>query len=151
LLKKVKSCGARKDLIFYLYGLTKIIALKNPKAIKLLNKMIDDVQNNGIITNTAVKDLKALRPYAIEEEKPLLAKIIRLTFEHIEEYETFAIDIPEEEPIEGHEEELEQGESSEPAESLLYLLNLIAEPDNKSNRLDLRAYADALKEYEEKN
>ena len=113
--------------------------------------MIDDVQNNGIITNTAVKDLKALRPYAIEEEKPLLAKIIRLTFEHIEEYETFAIDIPEEEPIEGHEEELEQGESSEPAESLLYLLNLIAEPDNKSNRLDLRAYADALKEYEEEN
>lgn len=125
--------------------------MKNPKAIKLLNKLIDDVENNGIITNTAVNDLKSLRPYAVEEEKPLLAKIIRLTFEHIEEYETFEIDIPEEEPIEGHEEELEQREPSEPAESLLYLLNLLAEPDNKSNRLDLRAYADALKEYAEEN
>ncbi len=113
--------------------------------------MIDDVQNNGIITNTAVKDLKSLRPFAVEEEKPLLAKIIRLTFEHIEEYETFAIDIPEEEPIEGHEEELEQREPAEPAESLLYLLNLLAEPDNKSNRLDLRSYANALQEYAEEN
>ncbi|HEA30966.1 MAG TPA: hypothetical protein ENH91_13405 [Leeuwenhoekiella sp.] len=125
--------------------------MKNPKAIKLLNKLINDVENNGIITNTAVEDLKNLRPYAVEEERPLLAKVIRLAFEHIEEHQTFAIDIPDEEPIEGHEEELELREASEPAESLLYLLNLIAEPENKSNRLDLRAYVTALGEYAEEN
>ncbi|MGB3775232.1 MAG: hypothetical protein WA951_08250 [Leeuwenhoekiella sp.] len=125
--------------------------MKNPKAIKLLNKLIDDVDNNGIITNTAVDDLKKLRPYAVEEERPLLAKVIRLTFEHIEEYQTFAIDIPEEEPIEGHEEELDLREPSEPKESFLYLLNLIAEPENKSNRLDLRSYVNAMQEYAEEN
>lgn len=141
----------KKVLILYLCNLTKPKALKNPKAIKLLNKLIDDVDNNGIITNTAVDDLKKLRPYAVEEERPLLAKVIRLTFEHIEEYQTFAIDIPEEEPIEGHEEELDLREPSEPKESFLYLLNLIAEPENKSNRLDLRSYVNAMQEYAEEN
>ncbi len=149
--KKVKPCSAGKDLIFYLCHLTKLIALKNPKAVKLLNKLIDDVENNGIITNTAVNDLKSLRPYAVEEERPLIAKVVRLTFEHIEEYQTFAIDIPEEEPIEGHEEDLEPREPSEPNESFLYLLNLIAEPENKSNRLDIRSYVEALQDYADEN
>ena len=44
---------------------------------------------NGIIINTIVDDLKELRPYAIEEKNPLLAKVIRLTYEHIETYQTF--------------------------------------------------------------
>lgn len=124
--------------------------MKNPKAIKLLNKLISEVEQNGIITNTLVEDLKSLRPYAVEEKRPLLAKTIRLTYEHIEEYETFAIGIPDEEPIEGFEEMLEENES-DPAESLLYLLNLLAEPDNKTNRLDIRAYAEALQQYAEEN
>lgn len=112
--------------------------------------MIDDVENNGIITNTIVTDLQQLRPYSIEEEKPLLAKVIRLTYEHIETHQTFDIGIPEEEPIEGHEEELdEEKEEVNPSESMLYLLNLIAEPENKANRMDLRSYVEALKEYEE--
>lgn len=126
--------------------------MKNQKAIKLLNKLIGDVEQNGIITNTVVEDLKSLRPYAVEEERPLLAKTIRLVFEHIEAYQTFDIPIPEEEPIEGYEELLEEQDTeSDPGESLLYLLNLIAEPENKSNRLDLRAYVDALQVYAEEN
>ena len=126
--------------------------MKNQKAIKLLNKLISDVEQNGIITNTVVEDLQNLRPYAVEEERPLIAKTIRLVFEHIEAYQTFDIPIPEEEPIEGYEELLdEQDNSSEPAESLLYLLNLLAEPENKTNRLDLRAYVEAMQIYAEEN
>ncbi|EAQ48555.1 MULTISPECIES: hypothetical protein [Leeuwenhoekiella] len=126
--------------------------MKNPKAIKLINKLIDDVEHNGIITNTAVEDLQSLRPYAVEEKRPLLAKTIRLTFEHIEAYQTFDIPIPEEEPVEGYEEEFETEEGTfDPAESLLYLLNLIAEPENKTNRLDLRAYVEAMQEYAEEH
>ncbi|MCC4214557.1 hypothetical protein [Leeuwenhoekiella parthenopeia] len=126
--------------------------MKNPKAQKLINKLIEEVELNGIITNTIVADLKDLRPFAVEEKRPLLAKTIRLTFEHIEEYQTFDIPIPEEEPIEGYEELLEDQENqSTPEESLLYLLNLIAEPENKANRLDLRAYVEALQEYAEEN
>ncbi|MAW95022.1 MULTISPECIES: hypothetical protein [unclassified Leeuwenhoekiella] len=126
--------------------------MKNPKAQKLINKLISEVELNGIITNTLVSDLKDLRPFAVEEKRPLLAKTIRLTFEHIEEYQTFDIPIPEEEPIEGYEELLEEQENdSTPEESLLYLLNLIAEPENKTNRLDLRAYVNAMQEYAEEN
>ncbi|WP_028375110.1 hypothetical protein [Leeuwenhoekiella sp. MAR_2009_132] len=126
--------------------------MKNQKAIKLLNKLISDVEQNGIITNTVVEDLQNLRPYAVEEERPLIAKTIRLVFEHIEAYQTFDIPIPEEEPIEGYEELLdEQDNNSEPAESLLYLLNLLAEPENKTNRLDLRAYVEAMQIYAEEN
>ncbi|PHQ28064.1 MAG: hypothetical protein COA80_19265 [Leeuwenhoekiella sp.] len=126
--------------------------MKNPKAQKLINKLIGEVELNGIITNTVVSDLKDLRPFAVEEKRPLLAKTIRLTFEHIEEYQTFDIPIPEEEPIEGYEELLEeQDNQATPEESLLYLLNLIAEPENKTNRLDLRAYVNAMQEYAEEN
>lgn len=127
--------------------------MKNPKAIKLINKLIDDVEQNGIITNTVVEDLQNLRPYAVEEKRPLLAKTIRLVFEHVEAYQTFDIPIPEEEPIEGYEELLDEEEETVfvPAESLLYLLNLIAEPENKTNRLDLRAYVEALQEYAEEH
>lgn len=124
--------------------------MKNRKAIKLLNKLIDDVERNGIITNTIVADLQSLRPYAVEEQQPLLAKTIRLMFEHIEEHQKFDIPIPAEEPFEGLEEgeEIEvQEEESTPEESMLYVLNLIAEPDNKANQLDLRAYVKALQEY----
>ncbi|WP_416442163.1 hypothetical protein ACH3O9_16050 [Leeuwenhoekiella sp. A16] len=124
--------------------------MKNPKAIKLLNKLIDDVENNGIITNTVVDDLKSLREHAVEEKRPLLAKVIRLAYEHIEAYKTFAVGIPEEEPIEGYEESVE-AEESEPQESLLYLFNLLAEPDNKTNRLDLRSYVEELQEYADEN
>lgn len=129
--------------------------LDNSKAVKLLNKIISDVEQNGIIINTVVEDLKNLRPYAVDEKRPLLAKVIRLTFEHIEEYETFAIGIPDEDPIEDEdgvpmETEIINDDST-PAESLLYLLNLIAEPENKVNRLDMRAYVAALQEYAEEN
>jgi len=127
--------------------------LKNPKAIKLINKLIDEVEQNGIITNTVVEDLQNLRPFAVEEKRPLLAKTIRLVFEHIEAYQTFDIPIPEEEPIEGYEDLLEEEEETTfvPAESLLYLLNLVAEPENKTNRLDLRAYVESLQEYAEEH
>ena len=128
----------------------KFYILKNKKAVKLLNKIIDDVERNGIITNTIVEDFKTLRPFAIEEQQPLLAKVTRLTFEHIERYNDFFIPIPEDTPVEGFEDDVEEVTTT-PSESMLYLLNLIAEPDNKTNRLDLRAYVDALNEYAEEN
>lgn len=126
--------------------------MNNTKAIKLLDKLIDDLKQNGIIINTVIKDLKDLREYAVEEKRPLLAKVIRLTYEHIEEYETFAISIPEDEPIEGfEEEELVEDTESDPQESLLYLFSLLKDSENKANRLDMRAYVDALQLYAEEN
>ena len=106
---------------------------------------------NGIITNTIVEDLKELRPYAVEEKDPLLAKVIRLTSEHIETYQTFDIPIPEDEPVEGFEEEEETDEDFDPIESLDYLLSLMAESKNKINALELREYSNQLTAYAEEN
>lgn len=106
---------------------------------------------NGIITNTLVEDLKELRPFAVEEQNPLLAKVIRLTYEHIESYQTFDIPIPEDEPLEGAEETDEETKSVDPQESLDYLLSLMAEPKNRVNALELREYSNNLIAYAEEN
>lgn len=124
--------------------------MKNQKAQKLLDKIQRDLMRNGIIVNTMVEDLKELREYAVEEEDPLLAKVIRLTYEHIENYQTFDIPIPDDEPLEETEETTATPESS-PEESLDYLLSLMNDTSIKNNEIDLREYSQALQEYAEEN
>ncbi|MFN4764037.1 hypothetical protein ACKGJN_12990 [Gillisia sp. Q332] len=125
--------------------------MNNPKAQKLLDKIQRDLMRNGIVVNTIVSDLKELRPYAVEEEDPLLAKVIRLTYEHIENYQTFAISIPEDEPVDELEDEDESETSVTPEESLDYLLSLMNDTSIKNNEMDLREYSRDLQEYEEEN
>jgi len=125
--------------------------LNNPKAQKLLDKIQRDLMRNGIVVNTIVSDLKELRPYAVEEENPLLAKVIRLTYEHIENYQTFAVSIPEDEPVDELEDENESETSVTPEESLDYLLSLMSDTSIKNNEMDLREYSRDLQEYEEEN
>ncbi|MFD2518773.1 hypothetical protein [Salinimicrobium flavum] len=125
--------------------------MENPKAQKLLNKIQRDLMRNGIVINTIVEDLKDLRPYAVEEQSPLLAKVIRLTYEHIDTYQTFDIPIPADEPVEGFEEEETADPDVDPKESLDYLLSLMAEAKNKLNALELREYSNNLIAYAEEN
>lgn len=125
--------------------------MKNLKAQKLLNKIQRDLMRNGIIINTLVEDLKKLRTIIIEEEEnPLLAKVLRLTYEHIEEFEGFEIPIPDDEPLEEGEEALENNAETG-QESLDYLLSLISDPENKINKIELREYVNALSAYAEEN
>ncbi len=129
--------------------------MENIKAQKLLNKIQRDLMRNGIITNTIVEDLKELRKFVVEENIPLLAKVTRLTYEHINEHEDFLIAIPDDEPIEtdGEVEGAEETEVQEETEkitgqeSLEYMLSLMAEHDNKLNEMELREYVNALKEH----
>ena len=123
--------------------------MENIKAQKLLNKIQRDLMRNGIIINTLVEDLKELRKLVVEENIPLLAKVTRLTYEHIEENEDFLIAIPDDEPLEEEAEEEVETESSEEVtgkESLEYMLSLMAEHSNKLNEMELREYVKALKE-----
>lgn len=124
--------------------------MKNSKAQKLLDKIQRDLLRNGLIVNTIVEDLKALRPYAVEEEDPLLAKVIRLTYEHIDTYQTFDIPIPEDEPLDENEDAMDSPEVK-PEESLDYLLSLMNDTSIKNNEIDLREYSRALQEYAEEN
>ncbi|CAN5133900.1 hypothetical protein BH23BAC2_BH23BAC2_06860 [soil metagenome] len=124
--------------------------MKNQKAQKLLDKIQRDLMRNGLIINTLVEDLKDLRPFAVEEEDPLLAKVIRLTYEHIDTYQTFDIPIPDDEPIDENEEMTSSPEAN-PEESLDFLLSLMSDTSIKNNEMDLREYSRALQEYAEEN
>jgi hypothetical protein len=120
--------------------------LEHKKAQKLIDKIITDLEHAGIITNTFVADLKELRPYAVEEKRPAVAKSLRMASEHVEEFETFDIPIPDDEPIE--DEEMETSESK-PMESLIYLMNLIKQSDNPRNLEEIREYNEAMRNYDD--
>lgn len=119
--------------------------MENIKAQKLLNKIQRDLMRNGIIINTLVEDLKELRTYVVEENIPLLAKVLRLTYEHIEENEAFEIPIPEDEPLDDDEDIATEQVTGQ--ESLEYMFSLMADYSNKLNEMELREYVRALKEY----
>ncbi|HEY9185661.1 MAG TPA: hypothetical protein VIM94_10070 [Salegentibacter sp.] len=125
--------------------------MKNIKAQQLLNKIQRDLMRNGIIINTLVKDLKELRTIIVDEEgNPLLAKALRLTYEHIENFEGFEIAVPDDEPME-EGEEIPENTAETGQESLDYLLSLMADPENKVNKIELREYVNALNTYAEEN
>lgn len=130
--------------------------MESKKAQKIIDKILSDLNHAGIIINTLIDDLKELRPYAIQEEIPLLVKVIRYTYEHLEAYGTFSIPIPEDEPIEDDEDvetfATEEETEYNPVDSLSYLVALFKDAkNNKINIADLRSYANALLSYAEEN
>ncbi len=124
--------------------------MENKKALKLIDKILTDLEKSGINTDTLIEDLKALRSYALEQQVPLVVKVLRLTYEHIEENDSFLIQIPDDEPIEESEENeenekpVEKSNDVDPVESLMYLISLFKDLKNKMNVMDLVDYRDAL-------
>lgn len=125
--------------------------LTNKNAQKLIDKIISDLDQNGIVTNTLIEDLKELRPYSVKEKRPVVAKAIRQIYEHVEEFNTFAIPIPKDEEIIDEEGEVinTNMENTSPTESLLYLMSLIRNEEHRQNKQEIRQYNDALKAYAE--
>lgn len=125
---------------------------------KLIVKMQLDLAKKGINKAALIKGLQELRPFALEEKDPTLTKVIRLTYEHIENNGTFNIPIPADEEIaddlgdDDHEEVAHLivntiETDADRVESLNYLLSLMLDRTNSSNREELFVYRDALKEY----
>ncbi|MGM0635935.1 MAG: hypothetical protein ACQESK_07695 [Bacteroidota bacterium] len=128
--------------------------MENHKAQKLIKKINDDLEHAGIIYNTLSKQLKELRPYAVEEELPVVAKALRLAYEHLDEYETFVAPIPQEEPVQDLDEdeetstdETEEVEKITGSESMIYFINLIKNPTNPINVEELRDYIAYLEDF----
>ena len=127
--------------------------MENIEAQKLINRIQKEITTAGIDPVKLVKDLQKLREFALEENNPTLTKVLRLTYEHIAEYETFDIPIPEEEPvdeIDGDEVAHEVGDDidrDDPVESLNYLLSVMSNSSNKANMNELKEYRNALLEY----
>jgi hypothetical protein len=79
---------------------------------------------------------------AQKEQDPLVTKVLRLTYEYLQENESFDIQAQYDEDEEGNEYPIE----IEDNENLLYLLNLLKNADHKLNREEIKDYRTALKE-----
>ncbi|EMY81509.1 hypothetical protein ES731_03050 [Psychroflexus gondwanensis] len=118
--------------------------MENKKATKLIESIVKDLESNQIVTDDVVEMVKQLRPFAVEESLPVVAKTLRLVCEHIEENEVFAIPIPQDEPLTdeetGEDIEPEASEIITGSDSLLYLINLIKKSENPANKAEIREY-----------
>jgi hypothetical protein len=123
--------------------------LENKKVIELIDSILKNLDTTGINKDTLIEDIKKLRNYTIEEEIPLAVKVLRYTYEHIEENNAFLISIPEDSPIDEDSEELETTISNDvdQVESLKYLISLFKNLHNKINILDLKYYKESLIAY----
>ncbi|TGV04298.1 hypothetical protein [Flavivirga rizhaonensis] len=120
--------------------------MENKKAIELIDKILGNLDKTGIDTETLIEDIKELRTYALEEQIPLVVKVLRLTYEHIESNNSFLIPILDDEPTD-EEGAIEEKEEASPVESLKYLISLMKNLNNKINISDLKEYRDLLTNY----
>ncbi|HEX9600298.1 MAG TPA: hypothetical protein VF985_02290 [Mariniflexile sp.] len=118
--------------------------MENKAALKLIDKILNDLDKTGINTDTLISDIKELRTYALEEQIPLVVKVLRLTYEHIEENDSFLIPMLVDEDDDA---EVEVETENEPVESLKYLIALIKNLNNRINISDLKEYRDLLNQY----
>ncbi|MCC7332895.1 MAG: hypothetical protein IT232_09830 [Flavobacteriales bacterium] len=123
--------------------------MENLEGNKLIVKIQRDLAKSGIVKDKLVKDLQELRNFALAENDPTLTKVLRLTYEHISNTGTFSIPIPTDEVIEEGVEidEMDMEDFENKRESLDYLLSLMLDRKNTSNREDLETYRDMLKEF----
>ncbi|PIB30098.1 hypothetical protein BFP78_13620 [Gaetbulibacter sp. 5U11] len=125
--------------------------MENKQAITVIDRILKNLDTTGINTDTLIDDIKTLRTYTIEVENPLAVKVLRYTYEHIENNDSFLIPIPEDTPLDDEafeDETIETVETeSDPVESLKYVISLIRNLDNSSNISDLKYYKKALVEF----
>lgn len=125
--------------------------MENIKAIQLIDKILKNLDDTGINSDTLIDDMKELRVYAIEQDEkaPLVVKVLRMTYEHIEENDSFLIPSLTDEPLEESDEDQEplEQEAVSPVDNLKYLVALTRNLNNKGNIADLREYKALLMEY----
>ncbi len=117
--------------------------MKAPEANQLIVK-IQKTLSKELDVDKVVTMLKDLRPFALEEEDPLVTKVIRLSYEHIAENESFQFMAGSEEDEEGEEIAVDPGEDHD---NLSYLLDLLKNSHNKFNREEIKDFRTQLKEY----
>lgn len=116
--------------------------MKIPEANAKLESIIKKVEKDGLEAKNLVEDLKELRAYALEEQDPLVTKVLRLSYEYITENQSFDVQAQYEED----EEENEYPIEIEDKDNFLYLLNLLLRSDHKVNREEIKDYRTALKQ-----
>lgn len=131
--------NSSKLFTFALYHLH--FYMKTATANKKLDEIIASVEKKGIEAPKLVSDLKSLRELALQEQDPLVVKVLRLTYEFLEENKCFDVQAQYEEDEEGNEYPID----IEDNENLLYLLNLLKNAEHKINREEIKDYRSSLK------
>ncbi|MEN9304222.1 MAG: hypothetical protein RL264_2651 [Bacteroidota bacterium] len=116
--------------------------MKTGIANKKLDAIIEKVEKHGLTAPNLVEDLKDLRQNALLEQDPLVVKVLRLTYEFLDENNAFDIQAQFDEDEDGNEFPVEIDDT----ENLLYLLNLLKNSDHKINRDEIKDYRTALKQ-----
>jgi len=123
--------------------------LQSIDAKKLINRILKSILTEGANSDAVTDGLKELRPYAIEEKDPTVTRVIRTTYEHIEEFGGFHIGLPEDDE-DGDAEAAIEG-LDEQSNSLYYLVSLLLNTANPRNREEIIIYRDALKAFWQEN
>ncbi|MCO5258522.1 MAG: hypothetical protein M9916_00060 [Crocinitomicaceae bacterium] len=116
--------------------------MKTAQANQKLEAIIEKVEKKGVEAPKLVEELKALRVVALEEQDPLVTKVLRLTYEYLSTNNAFDVEAQYDEDEEGNEFPVEVDDK----ENLLYLLNLLKNAEHKINREEIKDYRTALKE-----
>lgn len=111
--------------------------MEDNKAQEQIKDIIENVSKDGIAPDVIIEKLKSLRNIAVEKKQPVIAKALRLVYEHIEENETFIIPIPTDEPLEDEQDDVQLITGDE---SFIYFMNLIKKSSNKINLQEIREY-----------
>ncbi len=133
---------ARLGSLNFKITVRKTESMKTGIANKKLEAIISSVEKDGILYSGVIEDLKELREQALKEQDPLVVKVLRLTYEFLQDRNAFDVQAQYEED----EEENEYPIEIEDKENFLYLLNLLKNADHKINREEIKDYRTALKE-----
>ena len=121
------------------------LVMENKQALKLIEKIQKELLQNKFSVADSVADLKKIREITLELNNPVVTKALRLAYEHLEANKAFLIGIPDDEPVDSKETEIEANISEENnLESFNYFLSLFTDLSKKNNVLDLKEYNKAF-------
>lgn len=113
----------------------------NSQTLKDLEQLKALVTKKGIVKDQIIEALNKLRPQFIEQEQPLVTRVIRQTIEFLEENDLYTLNLLAEEDEDGNiDEDIDpEGTDSfnEMKENFLYLIELFANPQNRYNHEEL--------------
>ena len=119
--------------------------MENRQALKLIEKIQKELFKNNFEVSEIVAELKKLREITLELNNPVVTKALRLAYEHLENNNGFFIGIPDDEPVDSKDAQVEANISDENnVESFNYFLSLLIDLDKKNNILDLKEYNKAF-------
>lgn len=116
------------------------------KFMEKLDAIIEEANSNGF-TPELVSLLKEIRPHYKDLVKdPLITRLLRMSYEHIEKTKSFGIEIlsaleDDDDDMEELEEDVtttEEAVESNPVEEFVYMMQLIKKPKHPMNRDELR-------------